>query len=66
MNGIEVNDQGYDMQIRHIDDEGEGMSRYELRWFNPGLAEPSGMFRFVVQGRAGLPEYYSTEFTFDL
>ena len=66
VNGIEVNDQGYDMQIRHIDDEEKGMSRYELRWFNPGLAEPHGMFRFVVQSRAGLPEYHSTAFTFEL
>ena len=66
VNGIEVNDQAYDMQIRHIDDEDDGMSRYELRWFNPGLAEPAGLFRFVIQGRAGLPEYYSSDFTFEL
>ncbi|OUS26795.1 hypothetical protein A9Q99_16380 [Gammaproteobacteria bacterium 45_16_T64] len=65
VNGIPVDDEGYDLQIRHIEDEEEGMSQYELRWFNPGLAESEGMFRFKMNGRGGLSDYYSSIFTFD-
>ncbi|PCJ31094.1 MAG: hypothetical protein COA99_17495 [Moraxellaceae bacterium] len=63
INGVEVNDAGYDMQLRYLDDKEKGMSRYEVRWFNPGLAGSKGLFRFMVQGRAGLPPFYSSSFS---
>ena len=58
--GIPLTDEGYDLQILHLEAVDEGMARYELRWFNPDPL--SGEYRFAVAPRAGLPVFYSEPF----
>ena len=57
---VPVDDQGYDMQLVHLEDLAQGMSRYEVRWFNPAAAD--GEFRFAVKPRNGLATFYSSAF----
>lgn len=60
--GQRVDDQGYDIQIRLLQDEDEGMARYQVRWYNPVIAEPGVEFRFAVAARDGQLEFYSSGF----
>jgi neutral ceramidase len=60
VDGIPVNDEGYDLQILWLDAADQGMGVYELRWFNP-VAE-SGEYRFAVAPRAGQEAFYSRPF----
>ncbi|MCG8669408.1 MAG: neutral/alkaline non-lysosomal ceramidase N-terminal domain-containing protein [Pseudomonadales bacterium] len=57
VDGIPVTDEGYDLQIRYLEDHDKGMSAYELRWYHP--TEAAGQYRFAVASRAGLPTFYS-------
>lgn len=60
--GIVENDQGYDLQIIHLEDKGDGMSLYELRWYYPPIARDDQEFRFKVAEREGQAEFYSPGF----
>ncbi|RLP55277.1 MAG: hypothetical protein D6160_05870 [Ketobacter sp.] len=57
-----VSDEGYDMQIRYLEDLQHGMARYQLRWYNPQVAIPGQWFRFQVAPRSGLAEITSSAF----
>ncbi|PIE42528.1 MAG: hypothetical protein CSA49_00315 [Gammaproteobacteria bacterium] len=61
VDGMPLDDQGYDMQVLYLQDQANGMAEYELRWFNPVAA--SGQYRFAVQPRNGLPTFHSEVFT---
>ena len=45
-----INDDGYDMEIRFLDDEDDGMGEYEIRWYNPNK---EGQYRFGIDAREG-------------
>lgn len=59
--GVPIDDEGYDLQVLHIDAKKDGMSEYEARWFNPP-EDIEGEFRFRVEPRGGLKVFYSPEF----
>lgn len=61
-NGRPIDDQWQrQLQVRWLEDAGNGMARYELRWNTPPVT-PNFSFRFAVAARAGLPEWYSPPF----
>lgn len=60
VDGVPVDDQGFDVQLVHRADTAEGMAEYEARWFNP-VAMP-GEFRFSVAPRAGQQVLHSQAF----
>jgi len=43
-----INDEGYDVEVRHLGEQEQGMSEYELRWYNPVA---NGEYRFAIQPR---------------
>jgi len=47
-NGEPIDDDGYDMEVRYLKKLGEGMGKYEVRWYNP---VPGGEYRFVIEPR---------------
>ncbi|MHC4284341.1 MAG: hypothetical protein ACYSWZ_15420, partial [Planctomycetota bacterium] len=47
-NGKPIDDDGYDMEVRYLKKLGEGMGKYEVRWYNP---VPGGEYRFVIEPR---------------
>lgn len=57
-----LTDQGYDLQIRYLDEAPADMGRYEVRWYNPPVAAGDTQYRIVVAARAGQPEFQSTPF----
>ncbi len=61
-NGVAVDDQGYDLQIRHIDNLDHGMARYELRWHRPHPAAPQQHYRFAVAPRGPFETFHSPAF----
>lgn len=61
-NGVVVNDQGYDMQIRYVEEAPANMGRYQVRWYNPPVAAGNTQFRFVVSPRQKQPEFRSSAF----
>lgn len=60
--GLAVTDEGYDLQIRHLENLDQGMARYELRWFHPKPASADQQYRFKVRDRQQLGEFYSPAF----
>lgn len=60
VNGEPINDDGYDIEVRYLDDEDQGMAEYETRWYNPVAG---GEYRFVIAPRDGQSELNSTAFT---
>lgn len=62
INHIPVDDEGYEMQLLFLTDMNDGHGRYELRWFNPIIAEPEQAFRFKVEARGDAPVFYSKAF----
>ncbi|WP_165767385.1 neutral/alkaline non-lysosomal ceramidase N-terminal domain-containing protein [Parendozoicomonas haliclonae] len=58
---IPVNDQGYDIEVRLVDTEGDGMAEWETRWYNP-LPMDKGDYRFVIEPRNGSGAIYSKVF----
>lgn len=59
--GVPVDDQGYDLQILWLDEAEQGMAEYELRWFREAPAR--GQYRFAVAPRAGKDWFYSASFS---
>ena len=59
-NGDEpINDDGYDLEIRLLDNEYLGMGQYQVRWYNPVAG---GQYRFVISPRGQQDELFSTNF----
>lgn len=57
-----VTDEGYDMDVRYLDDENQGMAIYQARWYNPKVG---GKFRFKIHARAAGEAIYSQPFSYD-
>ena len=55
-------DQGLDLQIIHDGPSDGGMSRYNLRWYNPEIAIPGRWFRFRLEPREGQELFFSSTF----
>ena len=63
VDGIAVNDEGYDMAIRIIEtDAGNGMAEYSAYWYNPLFDGELRQYRFVVQPRDQQAMLYSPAF----
>ena len=63
VDGIDVNDQGYDVAVRLIEAADEnGMSIYSAEWYNPLFDGEKRQFRFVIQPREGQELLYSEAF----
>ena len=60
VNGEPVHDDGYDVEVRYLQDDDQGMAEYESRWYNPLAA---GEYRFVIEAREGQPALHSAAFT---
>jgi len=59
-NGLEpINDDGYDLEVRYLDDEDNGMAEYQVRWYNPIVG---GNYRFVIEEREGQQQLNSKAF----
>ncbi len=58
---IPVNDEGYDIDIRYIDDADNGMAIYQTRWYNP---KSGGQFRFKILARQQGKTLYSKPFSY--
>lgn len=56
-----VNDDGYDIDIRYIDDADKGMGIYQARWYNPKVG---GEFRFKISARQANKTLYSQPFSY--
>ncbi len=48
-NGEPIDDDGYDMEVRYLEKLGEGMGKYEVRWYNP---VPGSEYRFFIEPRS--------------
>lgn len=55
-----INDDGYDIEVRFLGEEDNGMGEYEMRWYNP---KQDGQYRFVVEAREGQSLLNSKSFT---
>jgi neutral ceramidase len=55
-----INDEGYNMEVRFLDDEDKGMGEYEARWYAP---EKNGAYRFVIAERDQQTRLYSDVFS---
>lgn len=62
IDGEPVHDDGYDVEVRYLDDAGDGMAAYETRWYNP---QAGGAYRFVIEARALQPRLLSAAFTWE-
>ena len=61
INGEPVHDDGYDIEVRYLDDSDNGMAEYESRWYNPVAG---GEYRFVIEARDNQPRMTSASFTY--
>lgn len=59
--GEPITDDGYDIEVRLVDDEDKGMGEYQTRWYNPVAG---GQYRFVIAPRDGQEQLISPVFTF--
>ena len=55
-----ASDEGTDLQIRLLEDEGDS-ARYELRWFNPALGADQ-RHRLILRSRDDIPALVSDWF----
>jgi len=46
--GQAIDDEAYDLEIRHVENRTGGMAEYEVRWYNPVAG---GGYRFVIEPR---------------
>ncbi|ASP37396.1 alkaline ceramidase [Bacterioplanes sanyensis] len=56
---VPVSDDGYDLEVRLLDDEEAGMARYQLRWYSP---MSGGQYRVVLSERGGQQALISEPF----
>ncbi|MEH6447508.1 MAG: neutral/alkaline non-lysosomal ceramidase N-terminal domain-containing protein [Oleispira sp.] len=59
--GEPITDDGYDIEVRLLDEEDKGMAEYQVRWYNPVAG---GQYRFVIAPREGQEQLLSPIFTF--
>jgi len=59
VNGEPINDDGYDVEVRYLNDGNKGMAEYESRWYNP---VPGGEYRFVIAPRSNYEKLTSDVF----
>jgi neutral ceramidase len=59
--GEPITDDGYDIEVRLLDEEDKGMAEYQTRWYNPVAG---GQYRFVIAPRKGQEQMISPVFTF--
>ena len=59
--GEPITDDGYDIEVRFLDEEDKGMGDYQVRWYNPVAG---GQYRFVIAPRKGQEQMISPVFTF--
>ena len=59
--GEPITDDGYDIEVRLLDEESKGMGEYQVRWYNPVAG---GQYRFVIAPRKGQEQLRSPIFTF--
>lgn len=57
-----VTDEGYDLQIRYLDDAPDNMANYQVRWYNPPVAAGDTQYRIVIAPRSHQPALYSEPF----
>ncbi|MAD45055.1 MAG: alkaline ceramidase [Oceanospirillaceae bacterium] len=48
VDGEPIHDDGYDVEVRYLEDDAQGMAVYESRWYNP---VPGDGYRFVIAPR---------------
>jgi neutral ceramidase len=58
--GEPINDDGYDIEVRFLDVEDNGMGEYQVRWYNPVAGD---QYRFVIAPRKGQERLSSPIFT---
>lgn len=58
--GEPINDDGYDLEVRYLDEADAGMAEYAVRWYNPVAG---GNYRFVIEARAEHGALLSKSFT---
>jgi len=56
-----VNDDGYDMEVRYLNELDNGMGEYEARWYNPVTG---GEYRFAIEPRCNRPALMSRVFIY--
>ena len=56
-----ITDDGYDVEVRLIDDADNGMAEYQVRWYNP---EKGGVYRFRIAPREGQELLVSSPFEY--
>ncbi|MFY9178492.1 MAG: neutral/alkaline non-lysosomal ceramidase N-terminal domain-containing protein [Venatoribacter sp.] len=59
INGNRINDEGYDLEVRHLKSKEDGMDSYQARWYNPVAGDE---YRFVIEARANQAVLYSQSF----
>lgn len=63
VDGVAVNDQGYDVSVRLLDDDADnGMAEYQSEWYNPLFDGEQREYRFVIEPRDNQPALYSKAF----
>jgi len=55
-----IHDDGYDLEVRYVDERDDGMGEYEVRWYNP---VPGGEYRFLIAPRKKHSHLTSRAFT---
>lgn len=60
VNNEPITDDGYDIEVRFLKSQDQGMATYETRWYNPVAGHE---YRFVIAPRGNQPELYSPNFT---
>ncbi len=59
--GTYIDDESGDLRLRLLDDDGDGQSLYEVRWYHPPVAE-EGRFQLEVRAGANAPALLSPAF----
>jgi neutral ceramidase len=62
VSGEPIDDDGYDLEIRHLRTLAGGMGKYEVRWYNP---VPGGEYRFVIDSRGACATLTSGAFLYE-
>jgi neutral ceramidase len=60
--GKQINDDGYDLEVRYLKKLDEGMGKYEVRWYNPVRG---GEYRFRIEPRGKHPVLASRAFVYE-
>lgn len=61
VDGRPLDDDTYDLEVRHVGDLSGGMAEYEVRWYNPVTG---GRYRFMIEPRGAHSAMTSSVFSF--